>query len=712
MANRPTFSALSTISFNELNGYSKNTAKKFPIVCKNKTVSIVELKENFEFNINVYKTQIDPIGYLISERTGKRYAVYNSTSNIPCTFLFQVPPMISVGLYRLELTVRSTEICLSDIFEVVNFDNEICQIKSNNTEGKFFDGTPSVIGNREFYFYHYFLKKDFEIKVAENNEFYNNERGLSFSLQNRNYQYSTLSGYACEYTTNALAVLSASSFFCLTFISKYSKSNLPISEIYILTKVGTFATEKIGNDFKSFTCDFNFIKSIFEKKILQIDDPIISIIFSQQQEKKTRVPIKVLCLPYSNVDFQFNNKDFLTFDTNQILELWLNNVNKIPDNFGSAVKENPEGWIDFKIHNANSVVEFGSNVKIVKKSANGVFADFKSLRKIGKNVTIKDISGEIQMSDNSVFDNFTTTGTNIFAKNAIIKNSVVNDNFISGSISLFENCTIRNIVLPDNCVLKNCKIDRKLLNFSEQNIEFINCEVSVNNKSTNIEMNLTNFKGSFKNSFKKDEITIINSATPTYDVDENSFAHYKTTENVPYILGRVLQEGRFSLVSPENSTKFLELNKNFINDVVGDTMFTTENETSSNNPDINSINFPENYILQEGFLNDLSNTIQFEIPESVEIMSNNLNFIRDEIFTIQATHLLDLLQHKENCLNDIDYLRVINNLPLDFDYSNFLTNDTILQNLIGYINVYQDDNGFLLNRLMQLYPTYSIMDEK
>ena len=225
-------------------------------------------------------------------------------------------------------------------------------------------------------------------------------------------------------------------------------------------------------------------------------------------------------------------------------------------------------------------------------------------------------------------------------------------------------------------------------------------------------MNLTNFKGSFKNSFKKDEITIINSATPTYDVDENSFAHYKTTENVPYITGRVLQEGRFSLTKANFSTKFLELNEKFINDVVGDTMFTTENETSSNNPDINSINFPENYILQEGFLNDLSNTIQFEIPESVQIMSNNLNIIRDEIFTIQATHLLDLLQHKENCLNDIDYLRVINNLPLDFDYSNFLTNDTILQNLIGYINVYQDDNGFLLNRLMQLYPTYSIMDEK
>ena len=64
MANRPTFSALSTISFNELNGYSKNTAKRFPIVCKNKTVSIVELKENFEFNINVYKSQIESICFL------------------------------------------------------------------------------------------------------------------------------------------------------------------------------------------------------------------------------------------------------------------------------------------------------------------------------------------------------------------------------------------------------------------------------------------------------------------------------------------------------------------------------------------------------------------------------------------------------------------------------------------------------------------------
>lgn len=710
MANRPTFSALSTISFNELNGYSKNTAKKFPIVCKNKTVSIVELKENFEFNINVYKTQIEPIGYLISERTGKRYLVTNSTSNIPCTFSFQVPTMISVGLYRLELTIRSTEICLSDIFEVVNFDNEICQIKSNNTEGKYFDGTPSVIGFREFYFYHYFLKKDFEIKVAENNEFYNNERGLSFSLQNRNYQYSTLSGYACEYTTNALAVLSASSFFSLTFISKYSKSNLPISEIYILTKVGTFATEKIGNDFKSFTCDFNFIKSIFEKKILQIEKPIISIIFSQQQEKKTRVPIKVLCLPYSNVDFQFNNKDFLRFDTNEILELWLNNVNKIPDNFGSAVKENPEGWIDFKIHNANSVVEFGSNVKIVKKSANGVFANFKSLRKIGKNVTIKDISGEIQMSDNSVFDNFITTGTNIFAKNAIIKNCNFTNNYIEGSIALFENCKI-DTELPNECRVVNCKLTENALYLEGKTIDFENCEISTTNKNK-IEVNLINFKGSFKNSFNNANLDLIYSEGTEYEVDSNSFSYHRVTESSPYLLGKILKEGRFSLTKANFSTKFLELNKNFINDVVGDTMFTTENETSSNNPDINSINFPENYILQEGFLNDLTNTTRFEIPESVQIMSNNLNIIRNEIFTIQATHLLDLLQHKENCLNDIDYLRVINNLPLDFDYSNFLTNNTILQNLQGYINVYQDDNGFLRNRLMQLYPKYSIMDEK
>ena len=222
------FSRLSTIQFTE-NDFQNKSPLDIPIVPRGEALTFMELEEGFNITLLTAIPSIPASIDIVNVRTGKRTAISNTTS-APCVFSGIVPKSLRPGIYRAEFLVRNTKPAVSAPFRVIA-DNEWGAIVGNNYAERYTDGTPSIVGGQLVKFVQYFRRRDFRLSAVENNTFYDDERGTSFSLQDKNYARHHLEGYAGERTIAAISMLLAGSVSADLLRQRRHQQHFPAAKI-------------------------------------------------------------------------------------------------------------------------------------------------------------------------------------------------------------------------------------------------------------------------------------------------------------------------------------------------------------------------------------------------------------------------------------------------------------------------------------------------
>ena len=679
------WSKLNTIPF-ESNDFQQ-PSKMAVIVPKGAIFVLVELKTNTQNTIRMPATAT-----LINQKTGAKTTINNGAiAKYPCIFEANMPANTPCGHYKIAIQFTNG-LETSKIFQVVNFDENICEVKTNNVEARLFDGTPSIMSGREFYFYHYFYKDNFSKKIKEKNIIYNDNRGTVRGLLNENYEYLTLSGFCNEYTSKALGVCFSNSFVMLSF-----KGVSKTWRYFELWKNGEISLEQTYTDAQKFECDFNFHERIFNKKMLP-SSKLIKIGGRKNYEA-------LFCQLYRNPDFQDDRGNLWNEDlSNNIYLVTINFFSdKIPDNFMRSVQK----YRIFSIQNSDFIKEIGNNVNLT--STTPFQFTTRQINKVGKNLKISDIDGKWEFSNVRVLDGlkFERNAQNsILVKNCTLKNLKADDK-IKGDIIKYENCKVEIVATTnERTIFDGCIFDDNLIIPKKATIK--NCNFK--NKVAHID--LRGFVGTVENSFVAGRVlNITNNANTAFTSDKNSFSFVQINETIPYVFGQV-PIGNIIAIAPTNTAKFLKINNQMIKSIFGNIFLTTDLQ-ELNNPTITAIKVPVDFQFESGDMNGIKyNTT---IPLGGELADNCFNplLIQSNDLYIDGTFLTKALQHNDclNIVNNRKNIMINNDLPLNFDYLSLKNNGTSFKitPLPSPITVINDNQHLLRDRLIELFPTYNII---
>lgn len=705
------FSRLSTIQFTE-NDFQSKSPLDIPIVPRGEVLTFMELEEGFNISLLTANPSIPASIDIVNVRTGKRTNISNTTS-APCTFSGIVPKSLRPGIYRAEFLVRNTQQAVSAPFRVIA-DNQWGAIVGNNYAERYTDGTPSIVGGRLVQFVQYFRRRDFRLAAVENNTFYDDERGTSFSLQDKNYARHHLEGYAGERTIAAISMLLAGSWSMLTYYDNNGNKN-----IFRLQKSGDLSTEVVGRGFCQFSGDFNTRKQkqiavawneAAEEWGVDFASPKNLIVRNFGQLTNKRVPEAVFCLPFSNVEIEKKDGSLFSFDSSAHFSRLTFTSGTIPDNFGRSLKHlNVDA-----IRQGDKVTHIGDNANI----ANGdtaITADFPSLHTIGRNVTIGNFSGSLRFSNNAVFDGLKVRASiPIFCKNAVFKNCNLRKYNIVGTVAELHNvqlniATFNSGIITDDALLVGCKFeyDNGYYIFSKQRL--VDCYM-VEAYSAATSFDLTKFGGSMQNSFTYQRLAIATDASAsTFTIDEKSLHGY-IIDSGAYLASIQRNDGRDIDAAGYRAIQYTQIGARLAYDYdpANDNLLTMDGSMVSRGTPTNidiGANTPADLLSDITFGASLSFTIRGDLGGS------NLNKVvsNGSTATIAASDLLRLLQSGGSYLNNVDFTLVVDNdLPSGFSYLLFKTNQNVLQNLALTVNVSNDLTGELTARLRELYPNFTI----
>lgn len=708
------FSRLSTIQFTE-NDFQSKSPLDLPIVPRGEVLKFMELEEGFDITLLTTNPSIPASIDIVNVRTGKRTNISNTTS-APCTFSGIVPKSLRPGIYRAEFLVRNTQKAVSAPFRVIA-DNQWGAIVGNNYAERYSDGTPSIVGGRLVQFVQYFRRRDFRLAAVENNTFYDDERGTSFSLQDKNYARHHLEGYAGERTIAAISMLLAGSWSMLTYYDNNGNKN-----IFRLQKSGDLSTEVVGRGFCQFSGNFNTRKQkqlavawneAAEELGVDFASPKNIIVRNFGQLKNKRVPEAVFCLPFSNVEIEKKDGSLFSFDTAaHFLQITFTS-GTIPDNFGRSLKRL---WVK-EIRQGDKVTHIGDNANLANDTT-AISADFPSLHTIGRNVTIGNFSGSLRFSNNAVFDslNIKTQGPRpaIFCKNAIFKNCKLRNYNIVGTVAELHNvhlniATFNSGIITDDALLVGCKFeyDNGSYIFSRQRL--VDCYMVERYNAATI-FNLTKFSGSMKNSFTYQRLAIATDASAsTFTIDEKSLHGY-IIDSGAYLASIQRNDGRDIASAGYRSIQYTKIDTQLAYDYdpTNYNLLTMDGSMVSRGTPTNiaiGANTPADLLSDITFGTAITFTIRGDLGGS------NLNNVvsNGSTATIAASDLLRLLQSGGSYLNNVDFTLVLkNDLPSGFSYLLFKPNPNVLQNLSLTVNVADDLTGELTARLRELYPNFTI----
>lgn len=706
------FSRLSTIQFTE-NDFQSKSPLDMPIVPRGEVLTFMELEEGFNISLLTAYPSIPSLIDIVNVRTGKRTQISNTTS-APCTFSGIVPKSLRPGIYRAEFLVRRTQQAVSAPFRVIA-DNEWGAIVGNNYAERYTDGTPSIVGGRLVKFVQYFRRRDFRLAAVENNTFYDDERGTSFSLQDKNYARHHLEGYAGERTIAAISMLLAGSWSLLTYYDNNGNKN-----IFRLRKSGDLSTEVVGRGFCQFSGDFNTRRQnqlavawneAAEEWGVDFASPKNIIVQRYGFLSEERVPEAVFCLPFYNVEIEKKDGTLFAFRTADHFSRLTFTSGTIPDNFGRSLKRL---WVD-KIRQGDKVTHIGDNANLANGSTL-ITADFPSIHTIGRNVTIGNFDGSLRFSNNAVFDGLKmrTTLTPIFCKNAIFKNCDLQNYNIVGTVAELHNVqiqltTFNSGIITDDALLVGCKFMYDNGSYKFEGQRLVDCYMAGDFNAATI-FNLTKFSGSMQNSFTYQRLSIeTDAANSTFTLDEKSLHGY-IKDNGNYLGSIQRKDGRDIDNAGYSNVKFTAIDTQLAYDYdpANDNLLTMDGSmVSRGTPTFIAIGAktPADLLSSITFGAAISFTIRGDLGGS------NLNNVvgNGSTATIAASDLLRLLQSCGRYLNDVDFTLVVNNdLPSGFSYLLFKTNPNVLQNLTLTVNVSNDLTGELTARLRELYPNFTI----
>lgn len=699
------FSRLSTIQFDSDDFQSKSPLD-LPIVPRGEVMTIMELAEGFNISLLTSYPSMPASIDIVEERTQVRTAVAN-TATAPCTFTGTVPVTMRPGIYHAEFLVRNTATAVSAPFRIVAGNDWGC-IVGNSPLERYSDGTPSIVGGRRVKFYQYFRRKDFRLVPVESNTFYDDERGTSFSLQNKNFSRCRLEGYAGERTAAAVSMLLAGSWSMLTY-----KDGGGSRVNWRLHKTGDLTTEAVGRGFCQFAGDFNARRQ--KQLAIGLDDAEMEgVLFDGSDNvlvnRNARgVPAAIFCLPYSNFEVEKADGSLYTFDTSAHFTSLAFTSGRIPDNFGRALYS-----LDtVEIRQSDKITEIGDNVKL---SCEGVTikANFTSIHKVGRNVTFGAITGDLRFSNNPVFDNLKVeAGITIFCKDAVLKNCKL-DYYILGTIAELHNVDIDDPsffgpspVIARDALLSGCRFKYIAGTYTLYAQRLVGCRMSGTYDPVT-KFDLRNFSGSISESFTYQRLHVdTSSATSTFRIDGASLHGY-VIDDGDYLLSVQRVDGRSS--SGTAAVEWTKVNGYvaYDYDSVSDVLLANDGSTVSvGNIATASIGdrTPDDILSGKTFVSALTLTLKGDIGRS------NLNDVDAATSTVvmPATMLLEMLQSGGSYLNNIKLvLQVVNDLPDGFSYILFKANPSVLQNATLTVNVSADTYGLLTNRLRELYPSFTI----
>lgn len=706
------FSRLSTIQFTE-NDFQSKSPLDMPIVPRGELFTFMELEEGFNISLLTAYPSIPATINIVNVRTSIRTKIAN-TATAPCTFSGIVPKSLRPGIYRAEFIVRQTQKAVSAPFRVIA-DNEWGAIVGNNYAERYTDGTPSVVGGRLVQFVQYFRRRDFRLAAVENNTFYDDERGTSFSLQDKNYARHHLDGYAGERTIAAISMLLAGSWSMLTYYDSDGTKN-----IFRLQKSGDLSTEVVGRGFCQFSGDFNTKRQYqlavawneaAEEWGVDFASPKNIIVRNYGQLQNKRVPEAVFCLPFSNVEIELKDGSLFRINTAAHFSRLTFTDGTIPDNFGRSLKRL---WVD-AIRQGDKVTHIGDNVNLSNGSTS-IAADFPSLHTIGRNVTIGKFDGSLRFSNNAVFDNLKFKGSNpvIFCKNAIFKNCKLQNYTFVGSIAELHNVQINSTDfnsgnINHDALLVGCNFlyDNGTYNFAAQRI--IDCRI-VGTYDAITTFDLRKYSGVMFNSFTYQRLKIeTDSTTSTFQLDEKSLHGY-IRDTGDYLASIQRVDGRAITGAGYVALKFAKVNNELVYDYTptDDTILNTAGVQVSRSV-ITSAAVGET--MPADLLSDVTLSGNLTINVRGDLGGSNLNDVTSNgsTATIAASDLLRLLQSGGTYLNNVDFTLIVkNDLPSGFSYLLFKTNPNVLQNATLTVNVADDLTGELTARLRELYPHFTI----
>lgn len=702
------FSRLSTIQFTD-NDFQQKTPLEMPFIPRGETFTIMELEEGFDISLSTAIPSMPAAIDIVNVRTGKRTTI-SDNSSAPCTFTGTIPASIRPGVYRAEFLVRNTQSAVSKPFRITA-DNQWGCIVGNSPSAKYSDGTPSIVGGRLVRFYQYFRRRDFRLAAVENNTFYDDDRGTSFSLQNKNYTNYHLEGYAGERTTAAISMLLAGSWTLLKY-----KDGSGNNVLYRIHKRGDLSTEPIGRGFCQFSVDFNGRRQNYIA-ISYIDiqewgvnfDSNDNMLIQRTDHPVQRVPTSIFCLPFTNVDIETKRGTLFTVDTSASYQSVTFTFCKIPHNFGRACKN----FDVAAIRQSDKITEIGDNVNLSCKGTT-IRANFPNIHRIGRNVKLGEITGIYQFSENTIIDNLTIpSGTLIFCKNGIFKNCKL-EYSIAGTIAELHNVTINapsffgpNPIINRDALLVDCKFEYIADTYTLYAQRLIGCRmIGAYNATTKFD--LRNFAGSLENTFTYQKLKVdTDAATSTFRIDATSLHGY-VQDDGDYLASVQRIDGRKITDAGIVALRWSKVNGNAATNYAAGEILTNDGSLVTRG-NITTASIGDN--TPADILSDVTLVGSQTITVKGDLGWANLNNVSGSTSTVivQASMLLGWLQSGGSYLNGVDFtLQVNNDLPAGFSYLLIKTNPSVLQNLSLTVNVSNDPNGYLTDRLRELYPTFSI----
>lgn len=703
------FSRLSTIQFAD-NDFQQKSPLDMPFIPRGEAFTIMELAEEFDISLLTAIPSMPSTIDIVNERTGIRTTISN-TDTAPCTFTGNIPASIRPGVYRAEFLVRNTQQAVSAPFRVIAGNDWGC-IVGNNHAARYSDGTPSIVGGRSVKFRQYFRRKDFRLVAVENNTFYDDERGTSFSLLDKNYTSSHLEGYAGERTVSAISMLLAGSWSMLTY-----KDGGGTDVNFRLYKTGDLSSEPVGRGFCQFSGDFNAIRQNFVT--FSLEDAAVEGVFFDTNDnvliKKTssskaqRVPMYLFCLPYTNFSVEKKGGTLFSFDTSESYYSLAFTSCRIPDNFGRAVNRLK---IDY-LRQSDKITEVGNNVNISCKGST-INADFPSIHKIGANVKFGAITGSLRFSENVIFDNLKVSpGTSLFCKDAIFQNCKL-DYTIVGTIAELHNVTIKEPnyfgptpIINRDALLVDCKFQYIANTYTLYSQHLVGCKM-VGNYNATTKFDLRTFSGSMESSFTYQRLKVdTDTTTSTFRIDWESLHGY-VQDSGDYLASVQRIDGRRITDAGIVALRWSKVNGNAATNYAAGEILTNDGSIVTRG-NITTASIGDN--TPADILSDVTLVGSQTITVKGDLGGENLNNVSGSTSTVivQASMLLGLLQSGGYYLNGVDFtLQVNNDLPDGFSYLLFKTNPNVLQNLSLTVNVSNDGGGALVNRLQELYPHFTI----
>lgn len=677
-------SKLSTLRIVSINGTLTNVIEQkasnqnLPIVPIGGKITMVEL--------STAATPLNTVScHIQNMRTGVKISC--SSTLYSCAWIINVPK-VEVGAYRLLLNINDDSEptikhfnLISEIFNIVLFNDEVCEVKANDTWKSYFDGSPSVFAGAQFHYYHYFRRDYFERKIRTAINIYDDERGVSQSLLNKSYEYLNLKGVCNEYTANCIQVLSAGDFFAVKYLIKTT------TVTHVLSQFDNFDNAKINNSLNKIACNYNIVSNEYRRSY-----PVQPQILITIGEQNLRVPMSLLCQDYANPE-----NDYFT-NLSQIIKIKFMSA-AIPNNFLKSLKNSNIN----QIRGSNVIKEIGDNVNLdfTNDLLPPIKADFPFVQKVGKNVNISMIDGRLNVGNYSnkpvLFDNLKTDLTiNAFSK-TFVKNTKSPIVLTAPEIEA-ENCqidTVAEYVAP-KLKFKNCIFTQNSLTFSGVT-ELENCDLA---KKESCTINLSNVK-KITSSFNKNyaDLTVTGTGTILERISENSFQRAKITDT-GNLLGKFIAKKYRTITSTSNIYYHKIGGVNFVNQ--NDVNFMTDNGTiydySVSGINITLISTARTY---EGLLNfNILTPISLnDVLPSLDFITNTFNnFSLAAPLKIFASDFVKIIK-TPNCFTGVTLTNCefYNDLPDDFDYSQIVDYGAGFQG-VTFVNPYtvtNDTDGFL-----------------